>query len=152
MTASKAFLSSIPKKYFLKELSDPRPNSFWRNFSMKSRTVQEAKAAMLASGDNWRIPFMEFVDDLRRTHDPRWIGKPFNASNDKFDSLLASTIEYLCDEMGIETPDWIWEVPACAEPWFISGYENLKAISIAESPAFFRRRKIFVLKNFLSRV
>ena len=32
-----------------------------------------------------------------------------------------------------------------------SGYENLKAISIVESPAFFRRRKIFVLENFLYR-
>jgi len=119
---------------------------------MKYRTVQEAKTAMLESGNNWRIPFMEFVDDLRRTHDLSLIEKPFTLSNEKFDSLLASTIEYLCDEMGIETPNWVWDVPSCKEPWFVSGYENLKAISIVESPVFFRRRKIFVLENFLSRV
>jgi hypothetical protein len=118
---------------------------------MKYRTIQEAKEAMLQSGNNWRIPFMEFVDDLRRTLDHQLIGKPFSLSQEKFDSLLASTIEYLCDEMGIETPSWVWEVPSCKDPWFISGYESLKAISIAESPVFFRRRKIFVLRNFLSR-
>jgi hypothetical protein len=119
---------------------------------MKHMTIQEAKAAMLKSGKNWRIPFMEFVDDLRRTQDQTLIEKPFPLNNENIDSLLASTIEYLCDEMGVETPNWTWEVPPCKEPWFVSGYDNLKAISIAESPVFFRRRKIFVLENFLSRV
>ncbi len=119
---------------------------------MKYRTVQEAKMTMLESGKNWRIPFMEFVDDLRRTQDHSLIKKPLHLSNENIDSLLASTIEYLCDEMGIETPNWVWDVPPCKEPWFVSGYENLKAISIAESPVYFRRRKIFVLENFLSRV
>ncbi len=118
---------------------------------MKYRTIQETKTAMLKSGNNWRIPFMEFVDDFRRIRDPGFVEKPFDLNNERFDPLLASTIEYLCDEMGIKTPDWIWDVPSCKEPWFVSGYENLKAISIAESPAFFRRRKIFVLENFLSR-
>jgi hypothetical protein len=118
---------------------------------MKYRTIQEAKEAMLESGNNWRIPFMEFVDDLRRTRDHQLIGKAFSLSQEKFDSLLASTIEYLCDKTGIEIPSWVWEVPSCKDPWFISGYENLKAISIAESPVFFRRRKIFVSRNFLSR-
>ena len=118
---------------------------------MKYKTVNEDRKAMLESGDLWRIPFMEFVDDLRRTHDHRLIQNPFPANGERFDLLLASTIEYLCDEMGIETPDWVWDVPSCKEPWFVSGYENLKAISIVESPSFFRRRKIFVLGNFLSR-
>lgn len=119
---------------------------------MKYRTAQEAKEAMVESGKNWRIPFMEFVDDLRRSRNHDLIETPFPLGDERFDSLLASTIEYLCDEMGMETPDWAWDVPSCKEPWFVSGYENLKAIAIAESPAFFRRRKIFVLENFLSRV
>jgi len=119
---------------------------------MKYITIREAKTAMLKNGKDWRIPFMEFIDDVRRTHDHRLIEEPFDLTNENFDSLLASTVEYLCDEMGIETPNWVWNVPPCKEPWFVSGYENLKAISIAESPAFFRRRKIFVLENFLSRV
>ncbi len=119
---------------------------------MKYRTIQEVKMNISKSGENWRIPFMEFVDDLRRTTDHKLIEKPFNLSNENIDSLLASTVEYLCDELGIETPSWVWDVPSCKEPWFISGYENIKAISITESPVYFRRRKIFVLENFLSRV
>ena len=115
---------------------------------MKYRTIQEAKKAMLESDNNWRIPFMEFVDDLRHTRDSNLIEKPFQLNNEKIDSLLASTVEYLCDELGIETPDCVWDVPLCQEPWFISGYENLKAISISESPAFFRRRKIFCIRKF----
>ncbi len=119
---------------------------------MKERTVQEAKLAILEYGQDWRIPFMEFVDDFRRTRDHRLIENPFSLNDENVDSLLASTVEYLCDELGVETPDWVWEVPSCKEPWFVSAYENLKAISIVESPVFFRRRKIFVLENFLSRV
>ena len=119
---------------------------------MKYRTIQETKLAMLKSGENWRIPFMEFVDDFRSTHDHSLIEQPFSISDENIDSLLASTIEYLCDELGIETPNWVWEIPSCREPWFVSGYENLKAITIVESPVFFRRRKIFVLSNFLFRV
>lgn len=116
------------------------------------KTLKATKTAMLQDEENWRIPFMDFVDDFRRNPDTILIEEPFSLSNERFDSLLASTAEYLCDEKGVEVPDWIWEVPACKEPWFVAGYENLKAISIAESPVFFRRRKIFVLENFLSRV
>ncbi len=119
---------------------------------MKKRTVQEIKTAMLEYGQHWRIPFMEFVDDFRHTRNHHLIEEPFSLNDGNVDSLLASTVEYLCDELEVETPDWVWDVPSCKEPWFVSGYENLKAISIAESPVFFRRRKIFVLANFLSRV
>jgi len=60
---------------------------------MKCRTIQEAKMAMLKSGENWRIPFMEFIDDLRRTRDHRLIEKPFTLSDENIDSLLASSIQ-----------------------------------------------------------
>jgi hypothetical protein len=106
---------------------------------------------MVKSGDHWRIPFMEFVDDFRKTQNLGLIEEPMAIDNERFDSLLASTIEHLCDEAGIEAPGWTWDIPACKAPWFVSGYENLKAIAIAESPVFFRRRKIFVMSNFLSR-
>lgn len=116
---------------------------------MGSRTIQETKSAMLVHGEHWRMPFMEFVDDLRHTRDRDLIAKPFPLGDEHFDALLASTTEYLCDELKLETPEWLWEIPSCRAPWFVSGYENLKAISIVESPVFFRRRKIFVLQNFL---
>jgi hypothetical protein len=38
------------------------------------------------------------------------------------------------------------------DPWFMSGMENLKAISLIESLFPFRLRKLFALENFLVRV
>jgi hypothetical protein len=52
----------------------------------------------------------------------------------------------------MEAPQWLEQIPECEEPWFVSGLERLKAITIVQSPLRFRMRKIFVLENFLSRV
>ena len=95
---------------------------------------------------------MDFVDDFRYHKDSRAVAEPFALAGDRMDALLASTAEALCDELGIDAPEWLSRVPACSEPYFVSGFENLKAISIVESPLRFRLRKIFVLENFLSRV
>ncbi|MBN1903306.1 hypothetical protein JW926_18450 [Candidatus Sumerlaeota bacterium] len=115
-------------------------------------TAEKTRNAMIEAGDNWVIPLMDFVDEMRRSHNTEMIRKPFKPKDERMDSILASTIEYICHELGMEIPDWVWEIPSCQNPWFVSGIENLKAIAIAESPSFFRRRKIFVLENFLFRV
>ena len=95
---------------------------------------------------------MDFVDDFRKRKDPRMVEQPFTFNHERFDALLASVTHYLCDELKISVPGWVYDVPVCRAPWFVSGLENLKAIAIVESPAHFRLRKIFVLSNFLSRV
>jgi|ERR1035437_204801 hypothetical protein len=100
----------------------------------------------------WKIALMDFVDDFRRHKDPTAIDKPFLIDDERRDAVLAGVIESLCDEMNIPLSVWLDEVPACSEPYFVSGIENLKAIAIVESPLRFRIRKVFVLENFLSRV
>ena len=115
-------------------------------------TVKQVKRDMLAEGEWWLIPFMDFVDEFREDKDLSILQKPFEIGHERFDALLASTIEYLCDEMGLQPPRWVEDVPGCEGPWFVSELENLKAIAIVESPLRFRMRKIFVLENFLNRV
>jgi hypothetical protein len=115
-------------------------------------TIRETKQHIEQDPKYWLIPFMEFVDDFRRYRDFSLIQEPFELTDERFDALLASTVEYLCDELNMEPPEWVWNVPSCQDPWFVSGLENLKAITIVESPVYFRRRKIFVLENFLARV
>ena len=115
-------------------------------------TLREVKDQINSDPKNWRIYLMDFVDDFRYYKDPRMVAEPFEPSDERTDALLASTAEALCDELGIEPPEWLASVPACREPYFVGGLENLKAISIVESPLRFRIRKIFVLENFLSRV
>jgi len=115
-------------------------------------TLRELKEQILADPKWSLIYFMDFADDFRYYKDPQAVVEPFELSDQKMDALLASMAESLCDEMGIEPPEWLARVPACREPYFVGGLENLKAISIVESPLRFRIRKIFVLENFLSRV
>jgi hypothetical protein len=115
-------------------------------------TIEQTKLAMIDHGRQWYVPFMDWVDEFRRSRDVQAMIRPWPLNHPRYDALLASTVEYLCDEHGIEPPGWIWDVPSCPEPWFVSGIENLKALAIAGSPPHFRRRKIFVLENFLARV
>lgn len=114
--------------------------------------LAEVKKQIEADQSNWAIYLMDFVDDFRYHKDRRAIVEPFELGNQRLDALLASTTEHLCDEMGIEPPMWLEHVPACSEPYFVSGIESLKSFTIVQSPAHFRSRKIFVLENFLSRV
>jgi hypothetical protein len=118
---------------------------------MRTLTIEETKRAMIEFGGQWYVPFMDFVDEFRRSRDLRLVGTPWPLDHPCYDALLASTIEYLCDEQGLEPPAWVWEVPSPRDPWFVSGLENLKATALVQSPAHFRRRKIFVLENFLDR-
>lgn len=114
--------------------------------------VSETRRLMLQSKEFWHIPFMDFVDEFRRSKDVSRL-KPLSRQNERYDALLASTIEHLCNELPpCSPPDWVYDIPECSEPWFIAGVESLKAISLVESPVWFRRRHIFVLENFLSRV
>jgi hypothetical protein len=115
-------------------------------------TLQSVKEKMLADERNWSVFLMDFVDDFRYHRNPAAIAESIPYTHPQLDPLLASTAEKLCDELGIECPMWLASVPACKDPWFVSGMENLKAIALAESPLRFRIRKIFVLENFLSRV
>jgi hypothetical protein len=115
-------------------------------------TLRETKEKMIADSHWWKLYFYDFVDDFRRNRDAAMIAEPFELCDEKIDALLASTTEKLCDELEIEIPDWVKEVPSCKKPYFVSGIENLKAISIVQSPLRFRARNIFVLENFLSRV
>lgn len=114
-------------------------------------TLRETKALIDAEPDNWALHLMNFVDDFRRHRDRRALDDPFDVCGDRVEALLASTAETLCDEIKLDAPDWLSKVPAADQPYFVSGLENLKAISLVESPLRFRLRKIFVLENFLTR-
>lgn len=115
-------------------------------------TLRETKERIESDPTNWTVHLMDFVDDFRYYKNPAALAVPFGSRHEQWDALLASTATSLCHELGVPTPSWIEDIPACREPWFVSGMESLKAIALVESPLPFRLRKIFVLENFLSRV
>jgi len=115
-------------------------------------TVKETRERIANDQEWWAIPLMNFVDDFRRSRNSLAIEEPFRPSDQKMEALVAATVESLCDELDLEPPQWLEQIPECEEPWFVSGLERLKAITIVQSALRFRMRKIFVLENFLSRV
>jgi hypothetical protein len=115
-------------------------------------TLKETKENINREPHLWKLFLFDFVDNFRYSKDFRAISDPFELDDNKFDALLASTAESICKEINLEIPDWISEVPACDEPFFVSGFESLKAAAIVQSPLPFRLRKVFVMENFLSRV
>ncbi len=114
-------------------------------------TLRQLKEQIVSDTSHWAIYLMDFVDDFRYYQKIETINDPFEPTHERWDALLASTAEYLCDELHLSAPSWLAEINACHTPWFVSGIERLKAIALAESPLRFRIRKIFVLENFLSR-
>ena len=115
-------------------------------------TLKETKQKINADLENWKLYFYDFVDDFRYCKNLKMISEPFAFDNEKFDALLASTAEKICEEIGLEIPKWLNEIPSCKTPFFVAGFENLKATTIVESPLRFRIRNIFVTKSFLERV
>ena len=118
-----------------------------------SLTAAEAAERMrTGASDSWKLWLFEFVDAFRRSPLGESVARaPEPSLSPRLLALLASTVESLCREASVAAPWWCAGVAALPEPWFVSGVENLKASALAESPAAFRKRDIFVLENFLSR-
>ncbi len=115
-------------------------------------TIFETKECIEQDEDHLMIHLMNFVDDFRYYKSPSAIQQPFRRSDEKIDAMLASVVEYLCSELRMQIPEWVSEIQPVKNPWFVSGVESLKAIALVESPVHFRKRKIFVMENFLQRV
>lgn len=108
----------------------------------------------LASGldRDWKVPLLNCVDALRRTHDYRLIhDAPCDHLTVNLAALLASVVETLCHECDMDVPPWCAAVAPLPAPWFVAGMQSLKATALVESPVHFRKRNIFVLGNMLER-
>jgi DNA-binding phage protein len=102
--------------------------------------------------DSWKIHYMNFVDEFRRTLDGRLILLPPPKELEvPLKALLSSIVCYLCHEVEMAIPDWAQKRFVLSEPWFPSESESLKALMIRETPIEFRKNQIFVGENFLRR-
>lgn len=78
---------------------------------------------------------------------------PESTGHPETDAYLAALVESLCQESGLQPPAWTQQPGYFLKrPWFAGSLESLKAILLAESPAPFRRRNLFVSANALHRV
>ncbi|MCC7405657.1 MAG: hypothetical protein IT288_14760 [Bdellovibrionales bacterium] len=116
-------------------------------------SVQAVGYQVLLDGeDSWKIHFMNFVDEFRRTLDTRLIVlPPPRQLSQRLQALLGSMVSYLCHESEIAAPKWAERILPLADPWFVSESEALKPMMILETPLEFKRNLIFVGENFLDR-
>ena len=71
---------------------------------------------------------------------------------DVSDAYLAAVAVSLARETGVPPPAWAWqESRQLRRPWFAHPGAALRATLLAESPAPFRERNLFVSANALSR-
>jgi hypothetical protein len=114
-------------------------------------TVQELRDDITGDPEHWMTHFFNFVDDFRCYKKASQVSR-FKSAGDKYDYLLASVIEYLCDEMGMIHPKWTRRIGRLKDPWFLSDLRTGIILGLLESPAMYRQRNIFVSKDFLFRV
>ena len=112
-----------------------------------------ASIRILEDGErSWRGHLMDSVDAVRRSRSSAELETPPAPELPlRLRALLAGVAETLAAECGVGAPRWTNGVGPLDRPWFVSGYENLKASALVESPVPFRSRNVFVLANFLDR-
>ena len=113
-----------------------------------------ASLRILEDGErSWRRHLMDCVDAVRRSGSVAALETPPAVELPaRLRALTAAIAETLAAECGTGAPRWTTGVGPLDRPWFVSGYESLKASALVESPVPFRSRNVFVLANFLERV
>lgn len=119
---------------------------------LRGRTSVREATHRVSLGEPWRIAYFDFVDSFRATRSRLLIlEKPVDGLEIKSLALICSIVMELCDELKITPPEWASLCIGLEQPWFISKFKSLRAMSLVESSIYFKRNNIFVGGNFLER-
>jgi hypothetical protein len=117
-----------------------------------------AVAARTRSGVDFHHAVREFLDEFVLRTDARArleaiAERPESTGDRRHDAYLAALAEHLATIYGIERPGWAVEPERFLDRfWFVSDTPGFRAVSIAQAPAAFRRRNVFVPERSLHRV
>jgi hypothetical protein len=109
-------------------------------------------------GEDFRHAVREFLDEfaLRTTPEMRAEAiteRPEPMGDRRYDAYLAALAEHLTAIHRLERPVWSIEPDRFLQRfWFVSEVPGFRAVSIAQAPAAFRRRGVFVPERSLHRV
>jgi hypothetical protein len=110
------------------------------------------------AGEDFHRAVREFLDEFALRGDEHSrseaiVEAPAATGEPRRDAYLGALAEHVAGVHGLERPAW------CVEPdrflsqfWFVSEVSGFQAISIAQAPAAFRRRGVFVPERSLHRV
>lgn len=109
-------------------------------------------------GEDLRFAVREFLDefDLLAREDLRRRAiraRPEPTGDARADALLGALAEHLAAVCGFDRPEWAVEHERFLDRfWFVSPVSGFRALAVAQSPAAFRRRGIFIAEGALQRV
>jgi len=89
------------------------------------------------------------VEIPKPTGGKRILGIPTESSN--YDALIAGLVEHVCQQKGVQPPDWVDETWRSTEEWYVSGIPELREFEREESPSPFAKRGVYLLEQSLSR-
>jgi hypothetical protein len=103
-------------------------------------------------GEDWQIAYFDFIDSFLATKSDLLLQlRPVDGLEIKHLALICAIVLQLCDENEVQPPEWAKLSLELEEPWFVSKFKSLRAISLVESPLYFKRNNIFVGSDFLKR-
>jgi hypothetical protein len=115
-------------------------------------------AGRVLDGADFFVATRELLDEFvllmtdaqrRRAIEP----EPRETGDRRYDAYLGALGEHLALTSGLERPEWTLAKRRFLDTfWFQSNVVGFRALAIAESPAAFRRRGIFVAAGSLTRV
>lgn len=118
----------------------------------------EAVAGRIRAGEDFHHAVREFLDEfaLRGDDSSRAeaiAGRPATTGDPRHDAYLAALAEHLAAVHGLSRPEWSVEPGRFLDRfWFVSEVPGFRAVAIAQAPAAFRRRGVFVPERSLHRV
>ena len=110
------------------------------------------------AGEDFQRAVREFLDEFALRVDERSrldaiVERPPSTGEPRQDAYLGALAEHLAVTHGLERPAWSVEADRfLSRFWFVSETPGFRAISIAQAPAAFRRRNVFVPERSLHRV
>ncbi|MDO8392312.1 MAG: hypothetical protein Q7V57_17700 [Actinomycetota bacterium] len=119
-------------------------------------------APVAPSGEDlWRFGVLQFLDDyesVRRHHGVSpaaalLTGEPDLTGHSGVDAAFAALACWLADHDGWTAPSWALSDARAAQPWwFVTDSAYGRAWAMAQSPAQFRIRGVFITDTALQRV
>jgi hypothetical protein len=110
------------------------------------------------AGEDFSHAVREFLDEFTLRGDERSrldaiAQRPQATGEQRHDAYLGALAEHLAAIHGLDRPAWSVEPTRFLSSfWFVSDVPGFRAIAIAQAPAAFRRRGVFVPERSLHRV
>lgn len=123
---------------------------------MKLTLAEVAKR--IRNGEAFDYAVREFLDEfaLRGSDTARLEAieaRPESTGAERWDAYLGALAEHLAAVHRLDRPSWSVEPERFLDRfWFVSDVPGFRAIAIAQAPAAFRRRGVFIPERSLHRV